>query len=85
MLLEEFLNSLAITQYRLTKEIEASQQRICEIVVGVRAVTVDTGLRLPRFFNMSEGFWIGLQMDYEAAKAKDSLAKTLAGIKPWAA
>ena len=32
---------------------------------------------------MSEGFWIGLQMDYDAARAKDALAKTLAKIKPW--
>ncbi len=62
-----------------------SQRRIGEIVAGVRAVTADTGLRLSRFFNMSEGFWIGLQMDYEAAKAKKSLSKTLAKIKPWAA
>jgi addiction module HigA family antidote len=85
ILLEEFLKPLGITQYRLAKEIGVSQRRIGEIVAGVRAVTVDTGLRLSRFFNMSEGFWIGLQMDYEAAKARDSLAKTLARIKPWAA
>jgi plasmid maintenance system antidote protein VapI len=32
---------------------------------------------------MSEGFWIGLQMDYDAAKVKDALAKTLAKIRPW--
>jgi len=85
ILLEEFLKPLGITQYRLAKEIGVSQRRIGEIVAGVRAVTADTGLRLSRFFNMSEGFWIGLQMDYEAAKAKNSLSKTLAKIKPWAA
>ena len=32
---------------------------------------------------MSDGFWIGLQMDYDGAKAKDSLAKTLGKIIPW--
>ncbi|MCA9451056.1 MAG: HigA family addiction module antidote protein, partial [Nitrospira sp.] len=58
-------------------------RRIGEIVAGARAITADTGLRLSRFFGMSENFWIGLQMDYEAAKAKDSLASTLAKIKPW--
>jgi antitoxin HigA-1 len=82
ILLEEFLKPLGITQYRLAKEIGVFQRRIGEIVAGVSAVTADTGLRLSRFFSMSEGFWIGLQMDYEAAKAKDSLAKPLAGIKP---
>ena len=85
ILLEEFLKPLGITQYRLAKEIGVSQRRIGEIVAGVRSVTADTGLRLSRFFGTSEGFWIGLQLDYDAAKVKDSLAKTLAKIKPWAA
>ena len=83
ILLEEFLKPMGITQYRLAKEIGVPQRRIGEIVAGVRSVTADTGLRLSRFFGMSENFWIGLQMDYDAARAKDSLAKTLAEIKPW--
>ena len=83
ILLEEFLKPMGITQYRLAKEIDVPQRRIGEIVAGTRAVTADTGLRLSRFFGMSDGFWIGLQMDYDAAKAKDSLAETLANIKPW--
>ncbi|MDA1316315.1 MAG: HigA family addiction module antitoxin [Acidobacteria bacterium] len=83
ILLEEFLKPMGITQYRLAKEIGVPQRRIGEIVAGARAVTADTGLRLSRFFGMSEGFWIGLQMDYDAARAKDVLAETLAKIKPW--
>jgi len=83
ILLEEFLKPMGITQYRLAKEVGVPQRRIGEIVAGKRAVTADTGLRLSRFFGMSEGFWIGLQSDYDAAKAKDCLAKTLAKIKPW--
>ena len=83
ILLEEFLKPMGITQYRLAKEIGVPQRRIGEIVAGARAVTTDTGLRLSRFFGMSEGFWIGLQMDYDAARAKDALAKTLGKIKPW--
>ena len=83
ILLEEFLKPMGITQYRLAKEIGVPQGRIGEIVAGARAVSADTGLRLSRFFGMSDGSWIGLQMDYDAAKAKDSLARTLASIKPW--
>lgn len=83
ILLEEFLKPMGITQYRLAKEIGVPQRRIGEIVAGTRAVSADTGLRLSRFFGMSEGFWIGLQMDYDAAKAKDTLAETLANITPW--
>lgn len=83
ILLEEFLKPMGITQYRLAKEIDVSQRRIGEIVTGIRSVTADTGLRLSRFFGMSEDFWLGLQMDFDAAKAKDYLAETLAKIKPW--
>lgn len=83
ILLEEFLKPMGITQYRLAKEIGVSQRRIGEIVTGVRAVTADTGLRLSRFFGTSEGFWIGLQLDYDAACAKDSLSDVLMKIKPW--
>lgn len=83
ILLEEFLRPMGISQYRLAKEIGVPQRRIGEIVAGKRSVTADTGLRLSRFFAMSDDFWLGLQMDFDAAKAKDSLAKTLAAIKPW--
>ncbi len=83
ILLEEFLGPMGITQYRLAKEIGVPQRRIGEIVAGKRAITADTGLRLARFFGMSEGFWIGLQADYDREVAKDALAKTLAKIKPW--
>lgn len=83
ILIEEFLTPMGLSQYRLAKEIGVSQRRIGEIVAGTRAVTPDTGLRLSRFFGMSETFWTGLQLDYESAKAKDSLARTLAGIKPF--
>ena len=83
ILLEEFLKPMGITQYRLAKEIGVPQRRIGEIVAGTRGVTADTGLRLARFFGMSEDFWIGLQVDYEAARTKDALSKTLAKIRPW--
>ena len=84
ILLEEFLKPMGITQYRLAKEIGVPQRRIGEIVTGQRGVTADTGLRLSRFFGMSDGFWIGLQTDHDAAVAKDALAGTLAASTPWA-
>lgn len=83
ILLEEFLKPMGITQYRLAKEIGVPQRRIGEIVAGTRSVTTDTGLRLARFFSMSEGFWIGLQSDYDREMTKDALAQTLENIKPW--
>ncbi|HET9835010.1 MAG TPA: HigA family addiction module antitoxin [Rhodanobacteraceae bacterium] len=83
ILLKEFLEPMGITQYRLAKEIGVPQRRIGEIVVGKRAITADTGLRLARFFGTSEGFWTGLQDDHDRAMTKAALRKTLADIKPW--
>jgi len=83
ILLEEFLKPMGISQYRLAKEIGVSQRRIGEVVAGHRAVTADTGLRLSKFFGMSDGFWIGLQMDYDAANARESLLHILDKITPW--
>jgi len=80
ILLEEFLKPMGISQYRLAKEIGVPQRRIGEIVAGKRAVTVDTGLRLSAFFGTSDGFWSGLQIDHDMARARDVLADTLARI-----
>ena len=80
ILLEEFLKPMGITQYRLAKEIGVSQRRIGEIIAGKRAVTADTGLRLSCFFGTSDGFWVGLQTDYDTAKAKDALSDVLSRI-----
>ena len=55
---------------------------IGEIVAGTRGISVDTGLRLSRFFGTSDGFWTGLQLDHEMEMAKDTLAATLADITP---
>ena len=80
ILVEEFLKPLNISAYRLAKEIHVPLTRIAAILAGKRAVTVDTALRLSRFFGLSDGFWIGLQIDYDTAIAKDALAKELRGI-----
>lgn len=80
ILLHEFLEPMGLTQYRLAKEIGVSQRRIGEIVAGTRSITVDTGLRLSKFFGMSDGFWIGLQFDYDTATVKEKMADVLGNI-----
>jgi addiction module HigA family antidote len=82
ILLEEFLKPMGITQYRLAKEICVPQRRIGEIVAGKRAMTVDTGLRLSRYFGVSDEFWTGLQLSHDQALAKGALADVLAKIQP---
>ena len=85
ILLEEFLVPMRITQYRLAKEIGVQQRRIGEIIAGARAITPDTGLRLSRFFGLNDGFWIGLQTDYDTAIERDRIARELKKIRPWKA
>ena len=63
--------------------VNVPQMRISEIISGKRVITVDTGLRLSRYFGMNDNFWTGLQLDYDAAGSKDSLANVLAAIKPF--
>lgn len=85
ILLEEFLKPMGITQYRLAKEIGVPQRRIGEIIAGKRAVTTDTGLRLSRFFGLSDGFWERLQLDYDLSVARENMSEVLAGIKQYRA
>jgi addiction module HigA family antidote len=84
ILLEEFLKPMKISQYRLALSIGVPARRINEIVHGIRGISADTGLRLSKFFGLSEGFWINLQARYSLEIEKVNLAETLEKIKPWA-
>lgn len=77
ILLEEFLNPLAISQYRLAKDISVPPRRINEIVHGKRGVTADTALRLARFFGTTAQFWLNLQTRYELELERDRLGVRL--------
>ncbi|HEV7573107.1 MAG TPA: HigA family addiction module antitoxin [Thermoanaerobaculia bacterium] len=83
LLREEFLIPMAISQYRLAKEIEVPAQRIGDIVAGKRAITADTDLRLCRFFGLSNGYWLRAQAAYDTEVTEEALAETLDRIKPW--
>lgn len=83
LLREEFLKPMGLSQYRLAKEIGVPAQRIGEIVAGRRAITVDTDLRLCRFFGLSNGYWLRAQVAHDTEVAEDDLAEELAHIKPW--
>jgi antitoxin HigA-1 len=83
LLMEEFLKPMGISQYRLAKEIGVPAQRIGEIVVGKRAITADTDLRLCRFFGLSNGYWLRAQVLHDTEVAERVLARELAKIKPW--
>jgi addiction module HigA family antidote len=74
---EEFLKPMAITQYRLAKDISVPPRRINEIVKGERSITADTALRLGRYFRMSAEFWLNLQSNYDLEREQERLAGRL--------
>ena len=77
VLLEEFLVPMGISQNRIARNMGVPPRRINEIVHGKRAVTADTALRLARYFGTSEGFWMGLQADFDLEEARHKLGKRL--------
>ena len=77
ILMEEFLEPLGISQYRLAKDISVPPRRINEIVHGKRSITANTALRLSRFFGTTERFWLNLQVRYDLEVEKDRLEDVL--------
>lgn len=82
MLMQEFLVPLGMSQYRLAKEIGVPAQRIGEIAAGRRAITADTDLRLCRFFGLSDGWWLRLQVKFDTEIARERLRDDLKRITP---
>lgn len=84
MLREEFLEPLDLTQKELANSIKVPYQRINEIIGGKRGVTPSTALRLAKYFGMSAGFWLNLQMKfdlYSAQKKEQEILKKIKSIK----
>jgi addiction module HigA family antidote len=81
VLLEEFLAPMHISQNKLACDIGVSPRRINEIVHAKRSITADTDLRLSRALGTSEGFWLGLQADYDLEEKKAILSTKLSKIR----
>jgi addiction module HigA family antidote len=77
VLLEEFLTPMAISQNALARSIDVPPRRINEIVLGKRAITADTALRLAHYFGVSEQFWMTLQASYDLEEARSKLGGRL--------
>ena len=82
ILLEEFLEPMGVSPYRLAKDLSVPPRRINEIVHGKRGVSADTALRLARYFGTTERFWMNLQTGYdlelERARLEGRRAKEVA-------
>lgn len=81
ILLEEFLQPLGISAYRLSKDLDIPQTRISEILKGNRRITADTALRLSKYFGNSAKFWLGLQDDYDLEEELKEKGNSLDAIR----
>ena len=77
ILLEEFLEPLGLSQYRLAKDTSVAPRRINEIVHGKRAISANTALRLARYFGTVDRFWLNLQVRYDLEVEKDRFGERL--------
>ena len=85
ILMEEFLQPMGLSQYRLAKEVGVPAQRISEIVLGRRSITADTDLRLCKFFGLSNGYWLRAQAAHDTEVAERKMGPVLTKIRPWTA
>jgi addiction module HigA family antidote len=77
VLAEEFLEPLALTQYRLAKDIKVPARRINEIVQEKRGISADTALRLSKYFGTTPQFWMNLQTSYDLDVQQELVGKII--------
>lgn len=82
ILLEDFLKPMRISQSELARAVGVSPRRINEVVLGKRAVTAETDLLLTRYFGLSEGLFMRLQVLHDLENAKLALRDRLYAIRP---
>ena len=83
ILYEEFMEPLGITAYKLSKELKLQQTAISQIVKGKRRITVETALRLSRFFGNSAQFWLNLQIHHDIELVSEKKKTLIREIIPW--
>jgi antitoxin HigA-1 len=79
---EDWLKPMGISQYALAKAIGVPPRRINEIVLGKRAITADTAVRLAAYFCTDARSWMNLQANYDTEMACEALRAVLANITP---
>lgn len=85
LLVSEFMEPLGLTTEVLAEALRVDGNDIQAVIDGAAVMNAELDLRLSRYFRMSEGFFLGLQDDYELLEAKRALNGDLESIVPRAA
>lgn len=82
ILFEEFMEPLGISAYKLAKDIHVPVSRVQDILHNRRGITVDTSLRLGKYFGVSESYFLNLQNEIDLRNTKLKLSEELESIQP---
>lgn len=82
ILKEEFMEPFSVSTYRLMQETGIDKMTLHKIIHGKRGITARTGLKLSRFFGLSDNYWVNLQADYDIRKTKIQILEELNRITP---
>ncbi len=83
ILVEEFMKPMGLSAYKLAQEIHVPTSRIQDIIHNRRKITVDTSLRLAKYFGVSDRYFLDIQNDIDFREMKMSLSAEIESIKPY--
>lgn len=83
ILMEEFMEPMGLSAYKLAQEIHVPVSRIQDILHDRRKITVDTSLRLAKFFGVSDRFFLDIQNDIDVRELKSRMAEEIESICPF--
>ena len=78
--LAEQLDALGISAAELGRRLQVPGNRISQIVLGHRAITGDTALRLGHFFGTNPQFWLNLQATYDLRVAEEKAGASIKNL-----
>lgn len=81
--MEEFMEPMGLSAYKLAQEIHVPVSRIQDILHDRRKITADTSLRLAKFFGVSDRFFLDMQNDIEMRELKNGMAEEIESICPF--
>ena len=82
ILLEEYMKPMGLTQNALARALGVPPRRVNEIIHGKRAITLDTSLRLGRFFGQSPRFWLNVQTECDLRNGKQLMERVAREVHP---
>lgn len=85
ILKEDFLDAIGITPAELASATAISEESLNDMIAGRCDVTAETDLRLCRYFGLTDGYWLRLQVAHDLFAARQRIGPEVARITPRAA